>query len=135
SWQSNVDYGANTPMSLYVPDSPAASPPIVVSLHYRSGNAGNAQPWFQSYADMYGFTIITPQAGGNCFDANPARSGERANIVAMVQYVIENHNGDPNRVFAAGASSGACMTQALLAAYPEVFAAGSSLAGVPAGAW
>jgi poly(hydroxyalkanoate) depolymerase family esterase len=136
SWQSNVDYGGGTtPMSLYVPDAPQDSPPVVVSLHFCSGNAGNAQPWFEDFADIYGFAIITPQAGGNCFDAAPARSGERANIVAMVEYVLAQHGGDPSRVFAAGASSGACMTQALLAAYPEVFAAGSALAGVPAGAW
>ncbi len=123
------------PADWYVPDDPAASPPVVVSLHYCSGNRGNAQPWFQSYADQYGFVIITPQAGGECFDAAPARSGERAEIVKMVDYVVAQQSGDTSRVFAAGASSGACMTQALLAAYPEVFAAGSSLAGVPAGAW
>lgn len=122
-------------MDLYVPDAPAASPPIVVALHYCSGMSSNAHGWLQSYADQHGFAIITPQAGGNCFDAAPSRSGERANVVAMVNYVIMQKGADPKRVFAVGASSGACMTQALLAAYPEVFAAGSSLAGVPAGAW
>ena len=136
SWQNNVSYGANTRMDIYVPDAPAASgPPVVVTLHYCGGNSGNAHGWLQSAADQHGFIIITPQAGGNCFDANPARSGERANIVAMVQHAIENEDADATRVFAVGASSGACMTQALLAAYPDVFAAGSSLAGVPAGAW
>ena len=122
-------------MDLYVPTKVAASPAIVVALHYCSGTAQNAHGWFKSYADMYGFTIITPTAGGNCFDATPTRSGERANIVSMVQYVIMQKNADPKRVFSVGASSGACMTQALLAAYPDIFAAGSSLAGVPAGAW
>lgn len=136
SWQNNVSYGANTRMDIYVPDSPAASgPPVVVTLHYCGGQSTNAHGWLQSAADQHGFIIITPQAGGNCFDANPARSGERANIVAMVNYAVENEDADATRVFAVGASSGACMTQALLAAYPDVFAAGSSLAGVPAGAW
>ena len=135
AWKTNVNYGGSTKMDLYVPDSPAASPPIVVALHYCSGNAGNAHGWLQSYADMYGFAIITPQAGGNCFDAAPTRSGERAAIVSMVNYVVMQNNGDAKRVYSVGASSGACMTQALLAAYPDVFAAGSSLAGVPAGAW
>jgi acetylxylan esterase len=134
TWQTNVNYGASTRMDLYVPDAPASPAPVVVTLHYCSGMASNAR-WLQSYADMHGFILITPQAGGECFDANPARSGERANIVAMVEYVVETHGGDATRVFATGASSGACMTQALLAAYPEVFAGGSSLAGVPAGAW
>lgn len=134
-WESDVAYGGNMPTDLYVPDEPAESPAVVVSLHYCSGNKGNAHSWFESYAAMYGFVIITPQAGGNCFDASPARGGERAEIVKMVDYAVAQYGADTARVFAAGASSGACMTQALLAAYPEVFAAGSSLAGVPAGAW
>jgi MYXO-CTERM domain-containing protein len=53
----------------------------------------------------------------------------------MVQYVVTQNKADTKRVFAAGASSGACMTQVLLASYPDVFAAGSSLAAVPVGAW
>jgi len=135
TWKTNVSYGANTIMDLYVPDKVAASPAIVVALHYCSGNAGSAHSWFQSIADTRGFIIIAPGAGGNCFDAGLGRSGERANIVKMVQYVQTMYNADPKRVFSVGASSGACMTQALLASYPDVFAAGSSLAGVPAGAW
>lgn len=134
-WKCKVSYGASTVMDLYVPTKLAASPPIVVALHYCGGNSGSAHPWFKQYADQYGFVIIAPSAGGNCFDATPQRSGERDNIVKMVQYVVTQNSADTKRVFAAGASSGACMTQALLAAYPDVFAAGSSLAGVPAGAW
>jgi len=135
NWKCSVDYGASTKMDLYVPTNVDASPGVVVSLHYCGGNAGNAKPWFQALADKYGFTIITPGAGGNCFDAKPDRLGERDAIVKMVKYVIAQNHADAARVFAAGASSGACMTNALLAAYPDVFAGGSVLAGVPAGAW
>lgn len=135
NWKCGVNYGANTIMDLYVPAKVDASPGIVVSIHYCSGNAASAHGWFQSAADKYGFIIIAPGAGGNCFDAKPERSGERENITKMVSYVVTQNHADPQRVFAAGASSGACMTQALLAAYPDVFAGGSSLAGVPAGAW
>lgn len=135
SWQANVDYGGSMPMDMYVPGAPMDPAPVVVSLHYCGGNKGNAQPWFKSYADSLGFIIITPQAGGNCFDATAARGGERGEIAAMVEYVVNEHNADSRRVFAAGASSGACMAQALAAAYPDVFAGGSSLAGVAAGAW
>ena len=53
----------------------------------------------------------------------------------MVEHVILNNSVDETRVFAAGASSGGCMSEALLAAYPDVFAGGAALAGVPAGAW
>lgn len=135
TWQNRVSYGGSTVMDLYVPDKVDASPGVVVSLHYCGGNSGNAHGWFQALADQHGFIIIAPSAGGNCFDASPTRSGERDAISKMVAYVIDQKQADETRVFAAGASSGACMTQALLAAYPEVFAAGAVLAGVPAGAW
>jgi len=122
-------------MDLYVPKLPATTPPVVVVLHYCGGHAADVHSWLQSYADQYGFLLITPTAGGNCFDATPTRAGERANVVSMVKYTVTQKSADPLRVYVMGASSGACMTQALLAAYPDVFAAGSSLAGVPAGAW
>src|SRR4029077_3557352 len=53
----------------------------------------------------------------------------------MVKYAIATYNANPNRVYATGDSSGAMMTQALLAVYPDVFKAGASFAGVPAGCW
>ncbi len=53
----------------------------------------------------------------------------------MIDYAITTYNADTTRVYAAGLSSGACMTQALLADYPDRFTAGSSFAGTPAGAW
>jgi len=134
-WVNNFSYGGSMSGDLYVPTTVKASPGIVVSLHYCGGTSSNAHGWFQSLADQYGFVIIAPQAGGNCFDATPARSGERDSISKMVQYVITQNHANAARVFASGASSGACMTNALLAAYPDVFAAGSVLAGVPAGAW
>lgn len=137
SWQNGVDYGGSGPtMDLYVPDNPEQPPGIVVALHYCGGSSGNVHSWFQSLADQYGFLIIAPDVGpGDCWNATPERSGEPAAIVQMVDFTIGEYQGDPTRVFSAGASSGACMTNALLAAYPDVFAAGSVLAGVPAGAW
>ncbi|RYZ05639.1 MAG: hypothetical protein EOO73_19300 [Myxococcales bacterium] len=134
-WQTKVSYGGSTTMDLYVPDMVDPSPGVVVSLHYCGGNSGSAHGWFQAFADQYGFVVIAPGAGGNCFDASPSRSGERDAITRMVSYVITQNHADASRVFAAGASSGACMTNALLAAYPDVFAAGAALAAVPAGAW
>src|SRR5207247_1058034 len=91
SWRTGVSYGASTAMDLYVPDGVTGSPAIVVSLHYCGGNGGNAHSWFQSYADQYKFIIIAPTAGGSCFDAGLGRTGERANIAKMVQYVVTNN--------------------------------------------
>jgi acetylxylan esterase len=51
----------------------------------------------------------------------------------MVDYVVTNKHADKSRVFAAGMSSGGCMTNTLLAIYPDVFAGGSAMPGFPAG--
>src|SRR4051794_20327985 len=137
AWQTNVNYGmsGNPTMDLYTPTTPKPSPGIIVAIHYCSGNAGATHSWFQSLADQYGFYIISPNAGTNCWDASPGRNGSKAAIVAMVNYVITQKNADRTRVFSAGASSGACMTNTLLASYPDVFAGGSALAGVAVGEW
>ncbi len=49
----------------------------------------------------------------------------------MTKYVIEKYNVDPAKVFVTGISSGAMMTNVLLATYPDLFRAGSIFAGVP----
>ncbi len=143
-WQTGVNYGGSGPtMDLYVPSNVAASPAVVVALHYCGGYAEGAHNWFKSYADQYGFLIITPQvpnagtSGGNgvCWEATPGRSGDLAAVVKMVDYAMTQNKADKTRVFAAGGSSGAMMTVALCASYPDVFSAGAVLAGVPAGGW
>ena len=138
SWRTQIDYGGSGPsMDLYVPVQRGSAPGVVVLLHYCGGNSAAMHGWLQGQADRHGFLVIAPsvEAGKSCWNATPARSGEGAAIVQMVDYVLTRQRADPERVFVAGASSGACMTNALLAAYPDVFAGGSVLAGVPAGAW
>jgi acetylxylan esterase len=135
SWQTGVSYGGSVAMDLYTPTTPATSAGIMLSLHYCGGTAANAHSWFQSLADQYGFYVIAPKSTGNCWDASPGRSGEKAAIAQMIQYVVTNKKADGTRVCSAGASSGACMTQTMLASYPELFMAGAALAGIPVGEW
>src|SRR6187402_296361 len=101
AWDEGVKYGGTTIMHLYTPAKVDASPGIVVALHYCSGNAGSAHGWFEALADKYGFLVIAPGAGGNCFDATPARSGERDAIAKMVAYVVTQNHVDASKVFAA----------------------------------
>ncbi len=59
--------------------------------------------------------------------------GDSQTIVNMVKYAATKWGGDLNRTFVTGTSSGAMMTNVLVAAYPDVFKAGSVYSGVPAG--
>jgi poly(hydroxyalkanoate) depolymerase family esterase len=51
----------------------------------------------------------------------------------MVAAALARFHGDPARVFVAGLSAGGAMTAALLTAYPDVFAGGGVVAGMPVG--
>ena len=135
SWQTNAPFGATLQGDLYTPTTPAASPAIMVAIHYCTGHASNAHGWFQSAADAAGFYIIAPDAGKQCFDSSLSRGGDRDAIVKMVNYVVMNKSADKTRVFVAGLSSGGCMTNTLLALYPDVFVGGAAMPGFTAGGW
>ena len=136
SWQNGFSgFGATLQGDLYTPTTPAASPAVLVAIHMCTGHSTTVHGWFDSYADKQGFYIIAPDAGKQCFDSSASRDGDKAAIVKMVNYLITQKNADKTRVFAAGMSSGGCMTNTLLAIYPDVFAGGSAMPGFPAGAW
>jgi acetylxylan esterase len=143
-WASGVP--STISMYEYVPAKLAAKPPILVVSHYCSGNAagvfGEAQGGgIVAAADQYGFLMIFPQTSNNCWDVGTAKSlthdggGDTQAIAEMVKYEIAQRGADANRVYATGTSSGAMMTEALLAVYPDVFKAGAEFSGVPAGCW
>ncbi|WP_421743653.1 PHB depolymerase family esterase [Cellulomonas sp.] len=129
-------------MSLFVPDSLPARPAVLVAVHYCTGTAqamyDGAQ--FDELATRYGYIVIYPQANrsGSCFDVSSSEAlthggaSDPTSIVSMVRYVQQRYTTDTSRVFVTGVSSGAMMTEVLLATYPDVFAAGSAFSGVPA---
>jgi acetylxylan esterase len=135
SWQNNAPFGAALQGDLYSPTTPGASAGVLVAIHYCTGNKSKAHGWFDSSADANGFYIVAPDAGKQCFDSSATRGGDRAAIVKMVDYVVQQKGADKSRVFAAGFSSGGCMTNTLLAIYPDVFAGGAAMPGFPAGGW
>jgi poly(3-hydroxybutyrate) depolymerase len=51
----------------------------------------------------------------------------------MIGRISADHGIDPQRVFVTGLSAGGAMTSVMLATYPEVFAAGAIIAGLPYG--
>lgn len=103
---------------------------------------GSASQWFSgtelpSQADQLGFILIYPETPNlsNCWDVNNAASlthgqgGDALGIVNMVEYTLQQYNGDASRVFVMGFSSGGMMTNVLAGSYPDVFAAGSANSG------
>jgi poly(3-hydroxybutyrate) depolymerase len=51
----------------------------------------------------------------------------------MVEHAIATFAADRRKVFVTGLSAGGAMASAMLAAYPEVFAGGAIIAGLPYG--
>ncbi len=133
----------NLRMHLYVPNTVAARPAVVVAVHYctGSGPAFYSGTEFASLADRYGFIVIYPSAtrSGNCYDVSSPEALRRGGgsdpvgIMSMVTYVQQHNNADPGRIFVTGASSGGMMTNVLLGDYPDVFKAGAAFMGVPFG--
>ena len=138
-------------MYIYVPDKLATDPPILVVSHFCGGSAsavfGQAQGGgVVAAADKYGFIMVFPQTtnpatSAKCWDVGSKASlthdggGDTQAVAEMVKYTITKYGADADRVYATGDSSGAMMTQALMAVYPDVFKGGASFAGVPAGCW
>ncbi|WP_425559408.1 extracellular catalytic domain type 1 short-chain-length polyhydroxyalkanoate depolymerase [Catenulispora yoronensis] len=132
-------------MYAYLPTTLAAKPPLVLALHgcTQSANDYYTSSGWPKYADLYGFALVFPeQPSGSgltskCFDwgdtANDTRGkGQALSVFQMVQYAEAHYNADPSRIYITGLSAGGGMTADLLAAYPDVFAAGSIDSGPPA---
>jgi feruloyl esterase len=136
----------NLRMFAYVPESLADSPALVVVLHGCTQTAAgyNHGAGWSTLADRYGFALLVPeqQRANNpngCFnwflpeDTQRGR-GEAASIRDMVETMVREKGIDPRRVFITGLSAGGAMTSVMLACYPEVFAGGAIIAGLPYGA-
>ncbi len=150
NWSGGVSLPSDVSMYVYVPDKVAAKPPLLTLIHFCGGSAqavfGQAQGGgLVSAADKYGFILVVPSnangsgQNGRCWDVTSKKSqtrdggGDTHAIAQMMKYALTQYHANAQRVYCTGDSSGGMTTQLMLALYPDLYKAGSSFAGVPAG--
>ncbi len=134
-------------MYRYVPSPvPPGPAPLVLALHGCSQTAADyRQVGWEPLADALGFYVVYPAQrvannGARCFNwygelgdtSNLERGkGENQSIVEMVQRMEADYSIDTSRVYIMGLSAGGAQTALMLATWPDVFAGGGIIAGVP----
>jgi poly(hydroxyalkanoate) depolymerase family esterase len=146
--QEIATFGANPGalrMKVCAPPDLKPNAALVVVLH---GGGQTAQEYahgagWLSLAHRLGFVVLCPeQIRANnyfgCFNwfvgtDSDREGGEAESVASMVAHVRATHSIDPVRIHVTGLSAGGAMASVMLATYPEVFAAGAIIAGLPYG--
>ncbi|HEY0529977.1 MAG TPA: PHB depolymerase family esterase [Actinoplanes sp.] len=130
-------------MYSYVPTDLPSGRPVVVALHGCGQSASDyyGHSGWPKYADLYRAALVFPeQTSSNnplsCFNwyvnGDITRgAGEALSIKQMVDYAVATYGSDPRKVYVTGLSAGGAMTAVMLATYPDVFAGGAVVAGLP----
>jgi poly(3-hydroxybutyrate) depolymerase len=113
--------------------------PLLVYVHACGTSADRMRlaSAMSPVADAERFLVMYPDNGSNCWRAladektsvHRGAGGDADIITHMTRETMAKYNADPERVYIMGASGGAFMTSATVAAYPDLYAAAGVLAG------
>jgi dipeptidyl aminopeptidase/acylaminoacyl peptidase len=124
---------------LYVPRGVDGPNRTVVSFH--GGPEAQERPGWSPVAQSLvaaGFTVFAPNVRGSggfgrafmCADDGPAREASFADVPATVRALVDGGIAAPGRIGAHGWSYGGYLTLVALTRWPDLFAAGATLAGM-----
>jgi feruloyl esterase len=143
------DFGSNPGalrMFTYLPPTLAERSALVVVLHGCTQTAGSYEygAGWSTLAERYGFALLLPEQQhannpNGCFNwfqpgDTQRGQGEALSIRQMIGKMVLDHGIDGRRVYVTGLSAGGAMASVMLATYPDVFAGGAIIAGLPYGA-
>ena len=133
----------NLTMYSYRPDGLPADAPLVVAMHGCTQNATDyfTNAGWRKYADLWKFALVLPEQKSannstscfNWFEPGDTARGRRRGALHQADGRLRRRQLriDPGRVYVTGLSAGGAMTAVMLATYPDVFAAGAIMAGLP----
>ena len=130
--------GFSIPAFLYLPRHAGARVPVIVAIH--GGPEAQELPWFNASYQFFvsrGYAVLAPNIRGStgygkrylALDNAERRWDALADVAAVVAWLRARRDVDPRRIVAFGYSYGGFMVLAMLAHYPDLFAAGVDLYG------
>jgi poly(hydroxyalkanoate) depolymerase family esterase len=148
SWHTFTNAAGTRHYLLVVPGRGVASPPLLVFLHGCNQTAAGVahDAGWAKLADASGFVAVFPQEPvlptdtvlKGCWNwpqsANQMRgAGEPSIIAGITKQVAAAQHVDRRRIYVAGYSAGAYMTNILAVSYPDLYATAGIIAGGPYG--
>lgn len=136
----------NLRMLSYVPPGLQRGAALVVVLHgcHQTAEDFDRASGWSALAKRHGFAVLFPEqkASNNpnrCFNwfrpsAVRRDRGEAGSVFQMIETMRRRFRIAPDRIYVFGLSAGGALSTALLAAYPDIFAGGCIVAGMPFGA-
>lgn len=125
-WIESTLDGSKQP-SLFYEATGEQKRPLLVGLHTWSFDRFNQVENLVPIAEQYNFNLLLPEFRGKNLNSNPICTEAcgsmlaRQDIKDAIDYVVTNHNVDPENVFLFGCSGGGHMALLMAGTWPEYF--------------